>query len=76
MSAPQPLMLREEVAAAFRVDPRTVARWARTGKVASFRTLGGHRRYFRAEIDALLAGRPLTAEQVRDLRARYAGSAP
>ena len=34
-----------EVAALFRVDAKTVARWAKSGKLASFRTLGGHRRY-------------------------------
>jgi excisionase family DNA binding protein len=45
-----------EVAAAFRVDPKTVTRWAKAGKLTSIRTLGGHRRYRKAEVDALLAG--------------------
>lgn len=49
------LMLPSEVAALFRVDPKTVTRWAKAGKLACVRTLGGHRRYWRAEVDALVA---------------------
>jgi excisionase family DNA binding protein len=33
-----------------------VTRWAKAGKLTSIRTLGGHRRYRKAEVDALLAG--------------------
>ena len=43
-----------EVAALFRVDPKTVTRWANAGKLPSIRTLGGHRRYREAEVRALL----------------------
>ena len=39
----------------FRVNPKTVTRWARAGKLTSTRTLGGHRRYREAEVRALLA---------------------
>lgn len=39
-----------EVAALFRVDPKTVTRWARMGKLTSFRTPGGHRRFYRDEV--------------------------
>ncbi len=42
------------VAALFRVDPKTVTRWAKAGKLTSIRTLGGHRRYRAAEVRALL----------------------
>ena len=42
------LLTPAEVAALFRVDPKTVTRWAKAGKLSSIRTLGGHRRY-RAE---------------------------
>lgn len=45
-----------EVALKFRVDPATVARWAKAGKLTSIRTLGNHRRFSAAEVDALLAG--------------------
>ncbi len=43
-----------EVAALFRVDPKTVTRWAKAGKLTSIRTLGGHRRYRESEVKALL----------------------
>ena len=36
----------------FRVDPKTVTRWAKDGKLTSVRTLGGHRRYPEAEVRA------------------------
>lgn len=48
------LMTPREVADLFRVDVKTIARWARAGKLSSIRTLGGHHRYRRAEIEALL----------------------
>jgi excisionase family DNA binding protein len=38
------LLTPAEVAALFRVDPKTVTRWAKDGKLSSIRTLGGHRR--------------------------------
>jgi predicted site-specific integrase-resolvase len=38
----------------FRVDPKTATRWAKTGKLASVHSLGGHRRYLEADILALL----------------------
>ena len=47
------LMTPAEVAAAWKVDPKTVTRWARAGKLSSIRTLGGHRRYREAEVIAL-----------------------
>ena len=48
------LLTPAEVAAMFRVDPKTVTRWAKAGKLSSIRTLGGHRRYRDAEIQELL----------------------
>jgi excisionase family DNA binding protein len=54
-----PLLTPAEVAAMFRVDPKTVTRWAKSGKLTSIRTLGGHRRYREAEVKALLAGIPV-----------------
>lgn len=74
--AEHPLMLPEEVAAVFRVDAKTVTRWGQVGRLASLRTPAGHHRYYRAQVDAILAGKPLTAKQVTALRARNAGSAP
>jgi excisionase family DNA binding protein len=49
-----PLLTPAEVAALFRVDPKTVTRWAQQGKLPSIRTLGGHRRYRESEIQAFL----------------------
>jgi excisionase family DNA binding protein len=49
-----PLLTPAEVAALFRVDPKTVTRWAIAGKLTSLRTLGGHRRYRESEIRQLL----------------------
>ena len=53
--APEALLTPAEVAALFRVDPKTVTRWAKAGKLSSIRTLGGHRRYPEAEIRDLVA---------------------
>ncbi len=52
----EPLLTPAEVAAMFRVDPKTVTRWAKAGKLTSIRTLGGHRRYREAEVRELLTG--------------------
>lgn len=49
-------MTPAEVATLFRVDPSTVRRWARLGKLHPTTTVGGHSRYLASEIDALLAG--------------------
>ena len=52
------LLTPAEVASMFRVDPKTVTRWAKSGKLASIRTLGGHRGYREAEVRELLLGIP------------------
>ena len=55
MNSDQELLLTPaEVATLFRVDPKTVTRWAKSGKLTSIRTLGGHRRYKESEVKALL----------------------
>jgi excisionase family DNA binding protein len=50
------LMTPTEVAAIFRVDPKTVARWAASGRLASVRTPGGHRRFRVSEVRKALNG--------------------
>jgi excisionase family DNA binding protein len=50
------LLTPAEVAALFRVDPKTVTRWAKAGKLSSIRTLGGHRRYRAEEVNKFLEG--------------------
>ena len=54
----EPLLTPGEVATMFRVDPKTVTRWAKTGRLTSIRTPGGHRRYRQTEVRALLTGIP------------------
>src|SRR5436190_24234566 len=50
LDAPDALLTPSEVAALFRVNPETVTRWARSGKLTAIRTLGGHRRFKASEI--------------------------
>jgi excisionase family DNA binding protein len=50
------LLTPAEVASMFRVDPKTVTRWAKAGKLSSIRTLGGHRRYRAEEVKQFLDG--------------------
>ena len=56
------LLTPSEVAGLFRVDPKTVTRWAKAGKLSSIRTLGGHRRYRESEVRGLLTGVPQQRE--------------
>jgi excisionase family DNA binding protein len=58
--ATERLMTPGEVAAMFRVDPKTVTRWAAAGRIGSIRTPGGHRRFRESEVRTLLDG--LTSE--------------
>ena len=50
------LLTPGEVATLFRVDPKTVTRWAASGRITSIRTPGGHRRFRESEVRALLRG--------------------
>ena len=52
----EPLLTPGEVAALFRVDPRTVWRWGNEGRLDRVLTAGGHGRYKQSEVQALLAG--------------------
>ena len=47
---PDGLLRPGEVADMFRVDPKTVTRWANDGKLSAIRTLGGHRRFREEEV--------------------------
>src|SRR5437764_335364 len=58
---PEPLLTPAEVASMFRVDPKTVTRWAKAGKLSAIRTLGGHRRHR----DVAVAAYPLDLAAVR-----------
>jgi excisionase family DNA binding protein len=54
------LLTPGEVATLFRVDPKTVTRWASAGRIGSIRTPGGHRRFRESEVHSMLA--ELTSE--------------
>jgi len=54
MNAIERLLTPMEVAALFRVDSKTVARWALEGRIGCIRTPGGHRRFYESEVRALL----------------------
>ena len=49
-----PLLTPGEVAALFKVDAKTVTRWAAAGRISSIRTPGGHRRFRESEVRELL----------------------
>lgn len=53
-----------EVAAMFGVNAKTVARWAKEGRIRCIRTPGGHMRIYAEDVRALIDARydPLTTE--------------
>jgi excisionase family DNA binding protein len=66
------ILLPHEVAKIFRVDPKTVTRWAASGKIPTIQLPGGHYRYLLSDIEAILktrrmerpsSGSPPTPEQ-------------
>jgi excisionase family DNA binding protein len=66
------LLTPAEVARLFRVDPKTVARWEKDGRLASVKTLGGHRRYPRSQITRVLNAGTGSTEVVRALEEVHA----
>ena len=58
------LLTPGEVATLFRVDPKTVTRWAAAGRISSIRTPGGHRRFRESEVRALLEGGRTIAHEI------------
>ncbi|MFC7549238.1 BldC family transcriptional regulator [Plantactinospora sp. GCM10030261] len=77
MEAGDRLLTPGEVAALFRVDPKTVTRWAAAGRIGSIRTPGGHRRFRESEVRALLEGEGMLDEAGEGIadRPRNAGPA-
>jgi excisionase family DNA binding protein len=59
VAARERLLTSGEVAQLFRVDPKTVTRWAAAGRIPSIRTPGGHRRFAESQVRALLRGEPV-----------------
>lgn len=70
------LLTPAEVAGIFRVDPKTVTRWAASGRITFIRTPGGHRRFRESEVRAMLRGdapQELSRNLVYPLRPRTYG---
>ena len=72
------LLSSGQVAGLFRVDPKTVSKWGKAGRLLTTETLGGHYRFFAVEVAALLRGED--REKARELaeaeKARLSGGAP
>ena len=64
MQTPQGTVTTGEAAKLFNVTPSTIKRWADAGDLPHTRTLGGHLRFDRAELEAIQASNthPATAE--------------
>ncbi|MFJ3977805.1 helix-turn-helix domain-containing protein [Streptomyces sp. NPDC090021] len=58
VTIPEKLLSPGQVAELFGVDSKTVSRWARQGLISCVRTVGGHRRFFPAELRAHLTTLP------------------
>ena len=56
LAGEEPLLTASEVAQLFRVDRKTVSRWAKTGKLAATRTVGGQYRFRETEVRSVIAG--------------------
>lgn len=50
-----------DAAALIGVHVDTLKRWEKSGRISSFRTPSGHRRYARADVEALLTAEPSEA---------------
>jgi excisionase family DNA binding protein len=53
--AVEPFLFTSQVADLLHVSPKTIARWAKDGRLPFQRTLGGHRRYPEAAMRKLAA---------------------
>lgn len=58
-TATPPHLRLSDAAAIIGVHPETLRRWADAGKVRTFRTPGGQRRFYRADVENLLIPSPM-----------------
>ncbi|MDF5759193.1 helix-turn-helix domain-containing protein [Spongiactinospora sp. TRM90649] len=52
MSSAERLLTPEEVGRIYKVEPVTVSRWARAGRIRSTKTPGGHWRVYASDVEA------------------------
>jgi excisionase family DNA binding protein len=80
VSAPDDVALlgNSQVADLFNVYPQTVTRWGASGRLLTLRTIGGHYKFFEAEVDALLRGEPRSSARklAEAEKARLTGGLP
>lgn len=50
------ILTTQQVAELFAVAPSTVVKWADSGRLPCFRTPGGHRRFYRVDVEAVRSG--------------------
>ncbi|GAB2846711.1 hypothetical protein GCM10027176_58010 [Actinoallomurus bryophytorum] len=65
------LLRPREVAALLGVRTATIARWARQGRLSPLLTPGGHRRYTRASVRAVLDEEPAAPAMAEDAARLY-----
>jgi len=63
---PDSLLTPGEVASLYRVDPKTVTRWVKAGRLSAFKTPGGHHRFFKDYIYKLLKAGEVKADDRDD----------
>lgn len=57
-----PLVTTRWVAEVFRVDPKTVTRWCKSGRLTAIKHPGGHWRVRRSAVDVLLKVEEITTD--------------
>jgi excisionase family DNA binding protein len=65
-AAVKKLLRTSDIALLFQVSERTVAEWARRGRIPSVRTPGGHRRYPSEQIVKLLRDAEMAGENASE----------
>lgn len=61
--APDELLMPKQVATLLGIHPHTLQDWARSGRVRAVEITSGHRRYWRSDVEQLLAERAASGAQ-------------
>lgn len=65
------LLTPGEVAKLFKVDPKTVTRWAHSGRLSSVTTPGGHKRFRKSEVCKFLGVEEGTGKAPKEVEPRH-----